>query len=116
MKLSINNKNKIDTTFNKILNDLVKNNSYFQMPIHRNGYKFEYEICCCGINEYCFPYDDIERPNTYYYHYFSYELDDIIEEYKKNNRTLNNHIVHQIFLSNKNNLSDLNWILVKFDL
>jgi hypothetical protein len=86
------------------------------MPIHRNGNKFEFNTVISGINKYYFRHDDIERPNTYFYHYLSREFDDIVEQYKKNNENLDDLSIIQLFHANKDNLSDLSWFLVRFDM
>ncbi len=111
------NKDKIDMIFNKITNNLSKNGSYWRQPyLLIDSDKYKYHTVIDGINMYYFATDDIEIPNTYYYHYFSYEFDDIVEEYKKttNKIKIDQYDISTLFHKHKNNLSDLSWILTRY--
>ena len=103
----------IDNIYNKIVSKLVKNNDYFKLPM--DGYnKFNYTSIISGINEYFYRYDNVSISTTYFFHYFSYEFDNIIQEYKnKNNITgeLNLYKVYELFIENKNTLNDLSWLI-----
>lgn len=108
-----NRKIVIDNVYNKIVSTLVKNNTYFKLPT------VEYEnSCVSGINEYFYPRDDISNPGAFFFHSFSYEFDDIIQEYKNTNNIngeLNIYKVHELFVQHKDTLNDLSWLLTSYD-
>jgi hypothetical protein len=117
MEINKNRKNKIDDIYNEIVSRLVKNGTYFKLPMERH-HKFKYESYISGINEYSYANDRTVRNITYYFHYFSYEFDDILEEYKKENNItceLNNYTVRELFYKYKDTLNDLSWLITNVD-
>jgi hypothetical protein len=121
MKSAQHRKIEIDNTYHRIVSILVKNDMYFKLPVGKDS-NFKYNSCVSGINEHSYYYDDISKlitSVTYYFHYFSYEFDDILEEYKKENNItseLNIYTVHELFVKYKDTLNDLSWIITNCDI
>jgi hypothetical protein len=99
---------KIALTHQKLINK--HKHSYFDCEL-----KKVFGVRIIGINEYHFRLNDDERCDRSNIHYFSYEFDKILSDYKKNNKISDDKMsdgkIINLFLQNENNLSDLGWFI-----